>query len=177
MLTVFGLTFLEDAAIKCRATKFTVGNGGSLNEPDTQVSDGTERSLSEVGCPVRVDAPRGIVTAYNISVANIDNIYSESVGVLVYDSTCVTVDHESKIWIVRNGYTVQNGVCISRDSSSGPDDTTTTRSTPTSKPIIDVTDSVVIPNTTCGNYKITMSHVTLLASLISGVLSLALRDF
>ncbi|XP_046557655.1 uncharacterized protein LOC124266881 [Haliotis rubra] len=126
-LTVFGLTFLEDVTIKCRSTMFTVSNGGDLHQPNTQVTNAIERSLSEVECPVRVDAPRGIVTAYNISVANTGNIYSEDVMVLVYDSTCVSVDHGSRNWIVRNGFRVENGRCISNDSSRS-----TSRSTPSS---------------------------------------------
>ncbi|XP_046557590.1 cell wall integrity and stress response component 4-like [Haliotis rubra] len=131
-LTVFGLTFLEDVTIKCRSTMFTVSNDGDLHQPNTQVTNAIERSLSEVECPVRIDAPRGIVTAYNISVANTDNIYSENVMVLVYDSTCVDVDNESKTWTVTNGYDVQNGRCISSWISGSPTDVSTLTPTSTS---------------------------------------------
>ncbi|XP_046360322.2 uncharacterized protein LOC124137891 [Haliotis rufescens] len=117
-VSVFGSVFTGGVDSKCMIRSFAVQENGHMEYQEMSTTAAVDESISEVLCSVHTrkkrstSSPADVVAAYNISVSNADDIYSDGIVVLVYDSRCVIVNHTTRQWNIQEGYCIHNRLCV-----------------------------------------------------------------
>ncbi|XP_048247561.1 uncharacterized protein LOC124131984 isoform X2 [Haliotis rufescens] len=109
---VLGDIFSGEESSRCQIKKSMVKQDGQMAISSVTTSKAVTESISEVTCYLPDALADDVTTSYNISVSNIGTFYSNELTVLVYDSTCVTVNNDTMIWSLRDGYCTHKGKCV-----------------------------------------------------------------
>ncbi|XP_048247559.1 uncharacterized protein LOC124131985 [Haliotis rufescens] len=125
-LAVYGEVFTGSPNASCRIEKYMVYGDGTTGNGDMLTTVARDEGINEAVCelPKRVKRQAvqtsNEVTAYNITMANTGNIYSNGVVLLVYDSTCISINESTRQWTIQGAYCMYNSKCIP-ESSPRPD--------------------------------------------------------
>ncbi|XP_071092745.1 von Willebrand factor D and EGF domain-containing protein-like [Haliotis cracherodii] len=120
-LTVYGEVFTGSRNATCRIKKYKVTGNGVLEDMTMISTETRDEGMSEMVCLIRPHVRRQVlptsdaghvVMAYEISVSNTGDIYSNDVAVMVYDSSCVQIDENTKQWTIKEGFCVDQSRCI-----------------------------------------------------------------
>ncbi|XP_046568690.1 von Willebrand factor D and EGF domain-containing protein-like [Haliotis rubra] len=118
VVSVRGETFV-DGVSTCLVDEIRARKSGQESVVSA-VRMATVVSISHVQCKVVASDSTGsedmdYVRAYRISIANSAGNYGDSVGLIVFNSTCIRADGglEAKFnWTVKGPYCLDNGVCV-----------------------------------------------------------------
>ncbi|XP_046351564.2 uncharacterized protein LOC124132030 [Haliotis rufescens] len=126
VISVYGEIFLDNLT-SCHVDAFRVYNTSSERKW-SRTSLGSVVSISQVDCDISSqsvidngDAAKNAayILAYKISVSNKPTNFSSSVGVMLYDSTCIngTVNGTDFTWTLKGAYCLHEGKCVMNGSS------------------------------------------------------------
>ncbi|XP_046568696.1 uncharacterized protein LOC124277085 isoform X3 [Haliotis rubra] len=117
VVSVRGETFV-DGVSTCLVEQIMAKASGQESVVST-VRMATVVSISHAQCKVVASVSTGsedvdYVRAYRISIANSAGNYGDSVGLIVFNSTCIRAEGgEAKFnWTVKGPYCLDNGVCV-----------------------------------------------------------------
>ncbi|XP_071110657.1 uncharacterized protein [Haliotis cracherodii] len=125
-LAVYGEVFTGSPNASCRIEKYMVYGDGTSGNGNMLTTVARDEGINEAVCelPTRVKRQAvqtsNEVTAYNITISNTGNLYSNGVVLLVYDSTCISINESTRQWTLQGAYCMYNSKCIP-ESSPRPD--------------------------------------------------------
>ncbi|XP_048252122.1 von Willebrand factor D and EGF domain-containing protein-like isoform X1 [Haliotis rufescens] len=123
VISVKGETFVEGVS-RCLVEDIRVRKSGQ-EIVGSNIYMATVVNIGHAQCKIMTNDNTGsedgeYVSAYRISVANSVSNYSDSVGLIVFNSTCIRVsgDRETKFkWTVKGPYCLDRGTCVPHGAS------------------------------------------------------------